>query len=105
MSHGKNITANFVLTTGSIPEHAVIQNIRTYPNPALGENINIQISAVEGMVNIEIIDVNGRLVSSKNEQIDGNRLVQLPIKEMRNGIYFLSISSEQFRHNQKLIIR
>jgi hypothetical protein len=104
MDSDKNITAHFVSTTGSTPGLAAAQNIITYPNPARGESITIQITNVQCLVNIEIIDVNGRLVLSKNEDIDGTRLVQLPIKELPDGIYLLSISSDQFRHNQKLII-
>jgi hypothetical protein len=104
MDANKTITAHFVSTTGSGPELTDNQNIITYPNPARGESISIQITDVQCMVNIEIIDVNGRLVLSKNEEIIGNRLVQLPIKEMPYGIYILSISSDHFRHNQKLII-
>lgn len=104
MDSNKNITAHFVLTTGSTPELADVQNIITYPNPAKGESITIQITDVQCLVNIEITDVNGRLVLSTNEHIDGKRLVQVPIKEMRNGIYIISISSDQFRHKQKLII-
>jgi len=104
MDSDKNITAHFVLSTSSTPKPADIQNIITYPNPANGETITIQITDVECMINIEIIDVNGRLVFSKNEHIDGNRPVQLPIKEIGNGIYILSISSDHFRHNQKLVI-
>jgi len=100
----KNITAHFVLSTSSTPKLVDIQNIITYPNPARGETITIQITDVECMINIKIIDVNGRLVFSKNEHIDGNRPVQLPIKEIGNGIYILSISSDHFRHHQKLII-
>jgi len=104
MDSDKNITAHFVLSTSSVPKLADIHNIIAYPNPAKGEAITIQITDVECMVNIEIIDANGRSVLSKNEHIDGKRLVQLPIKEIRNGIYVLSISSDHFRHHQKLII-
>ncbi len=105
MDSDKSITAHFVLTTGTAPEQAEIQNIIAYPNPARGESLSIQITDVQSMINIEIIDVNGRSVLNKNEQIDGNRLLQVPIIEMPDGIYFLSVSSDQFRHNQKLVIR
>jgi len=104
MDADKNITAHFVLSTSSTPKPADIRDISTYPNPAKGGSITIRITDVECEVNIEIIDVNGRLVLSKNEHIDGNRSFQLPIKEIVNGIYIISISSDHFRHHQKLII-
>ena len=104
MDSDKNITAHFVLATSSIPNIADIDNITTYPNPALGENINIQISAFEGMVNIEITDINGRLIISRNEHVYRNTVVQLPINNINNGIYIISICSDNFRHLQTLII-
>jgi hypothetical protein len=104
MDSDKNITAHFVLSTSSNPETADIHNITAYPNPAKGENINIQISAFEGMINIEITDINGRLIISRNEHVYRNRVVQLPINDINNGIYIISISSGNFRHHQKLII-
>ena len=104
MDSDKNITAHFVLSTSSNPEISDIHNITAYPNPAKGENINIQIPAFEGMVNIEITDINGRLIISRNEHVNSSRVVQLPINSINNGIYIISISSGNFRHHQKLII-
>ncbi len=104
MDSDKDITAHFVLATSSMTNIADFNNITVYPNPAKGENINIQFPAVEGMVIIEITDINGRLVMSRNEHVNRNRVVQLQINTINNGIYFISISSANFRHYQKLII-
>jgi hypothetical protein len=104
MDSDKNITAHFVLSTSSNPKPADSQIFTTYPNPALGDNVHIQFMDAECMVNIEIIDVNGRLILSCNEQVSRNVVVQLPIKHIDDGIYILSISTGNFRHNQKLII-
>jgi len=104
MDSDKNITAHFVLSTGSAKKHATIQNISTYPNPAKGKSIHIQFTAVECLVNIEILDINGRLILSRNEHVNKNSIVHLPIKNINDGIYIISISSGNFRYNQKLII-
>ena len=56
MNSDNNVTAHFILSKSSNPNIADNDNITTYPNPAIGENINIQISALEGLVNIEITD-------------------------------------------------
>jgi len=104
MNSDKNITAHFVLSTSSIPNNADFDKICTYPNPAKGEIINIQISAVEGMVKIELTDINGRLIISRNEHLNSSRVVQLPIDNLNSGIYIISISSDNFKQNQKLII-
>jgi hypothetical protein len=103
MDSDKNITAHFVLSTSSIPKHEEIQNISIYPNPAKGKSIHIQFSAPEGMANVEITDINGRLILSRSEHVN-NKVIQLPINNLNNGIYILSISSDHFTHNQKLII-
>jgi hypothetical protein len=104
MDADKNITANFVVATGATPEPGDFAIITTYPNPAMGERIIIQIANVECLVDIELVDMNGRSVLQKTEHIGGSRPVHLPIKEIHHGIYILSISSDHFRHNQKLVI-
>jgi hypothetical protein len=104
MDSDKNITAHFVLSTGSISNIADVDNMSTYPNPAIGEKVNIQIPAGEGMVNIELTDLNGRLIVSRNELVSGNGVVQLSINNIESGIYIISVCSDNFRHQQKLII-
>jgi len=103
MDSDKNITANFVLSTGSILKYEETQNISIYPNPAKGNSINIQCSAPEGMATIEIADMNGRLILSRTEHVN-RQVIQLPINILINGIYILTVSSDHFTHNQKLII-
>jgi len=105
MEAEKNITAHFVLSTSTIPHIADNNNIITYPNPAKGEHITIQIPAFEGRVNIEITDINGRFLIRKNEQVYPGKGVQLPITSLTNGIYLVSISSDNFKQYQRLIIR
>ena len=104
MDSDKNITANFVLSTNAIPNIVDLDNITTYPNPARGENINIKIPAFEGMITIEIRDINGRLIQSRNEHLNGSETIQLPIINLNKGIYIMSVSSDKFFQNQKLII-
>jgi hypothetical protein len=104
MNSDKNITAHFVLSTASVQNIADSYNIIVYPNPAKGEIITIQIPDVEGVVDIEITDINGRLVIGRNEQVYCYEVVQLPKNSLDNGIYLISISSDNFRHHQKLII-
>ena len=104
MNSDKNITAHFVLFPTSVPDVAGYEDITVYPNPAKGENINIQISAVEDMVNIKITDFNGRVIISRNEYVYGSEVIQLPIINMYNGIYIVTITSSYFTNYQKLIL-
>jgi hypothetical protein len=104
MNSDKSITANFVLSTTSVPDITGNEDITVYPNPAKGENINIQISAVEDMVNIKITDVNGRLIIRRDEYVYGSEVIQLPITQMYSGIYIVTITSSDFTNYQKLIL-
>lgn len=104
MNSDKNITAHFKESTAAIQDLADSGNIIVYPNPAKGENITVQIPDVEGMVNIELTDINKRLVIGINEQVYSHRVVQLPVNNLINGIYIISISSGDFNRTQKLII-
>ena len=88
----------------SVPGVAGYEDITVYPNPAKGENINIQIYAAEDMVNIKITDFNGRLISSRDAYVYGSEVIQLPITLMSSGIYIVTITSSYFTNYQKLIL-
>jgi len=104
MNSDKNITAHFVMSRTSVPGVAGYEDITVYPNPAKGENINIQIYAAEDMVNIKITDFNGRLIISRDAYVYGSEVIQLPITLMSSGIYIVTITSSYFTNYQKLIL-
>jgi hypothetical protein len=56
------------------------------------------------MITIEIRDINGRLIQSRNEHLNGSEAIKLPIINLNTGIYIMSVSSDKFLQNQKLII-
>jgi len=76
-----------------------------FPNPATTENIYIQIADIEGDINIKTTDIYGRLIASKDEYLNGSDIIEFPISHMVNGTYIISISSDNFRNHQKLIIK
>jgi len=104
MDSDKNINAHFVSDPTSVATITGDESVIVYPNPANGQHINIQIPACEDIVNITITDINGRLIGSGNEQVNSGKVVQLPIFNLNDGICFISISSDGFKHHQKLII-
>jgi hypothetical protein len=104
MDADKSIQANFVVDATSVQGIAANKDVTVYPNPADGEYISIHMPDIEDLVNIKITDLNGRLIVSENEHVVSNQLVQLPINHLKNGICFISVSTDTFTHHQKLII-
>lgn len=104
MNSHKSITAHFVQSSGASLNSTEIDKIITYPNPANGDYITIQIPDNEVIVSVQITDSNGRLVMSRKENGNRSRVIHLPISTLNSGIYLISISSDSFRHHQKLLI-
>jgi len=96
MDSDKSITAHFVLSTNALLENVSMDKISTYPIPARGEHINIKIPAFAGMVSIEIRDMNGRLIQSRNEHLNGREAIQLPLTKLNTGIHIMSVRSDKF---------
>lgn len=76
--------------------------IKVYPNPSRGQ-FNIAISDFSGNVDLEIYDINGRVVYSlKNETFSNEKTIQAG--NLQTGLYILKIKGEDFSHSQKIII-
>lgn len=82
-----------------------------YPNPIIDEaNIDIQLVSVSEVL-LEILDLNGRLVSSPyNEKLEGgDHVIQFNRGNLTSGIYIYKLtvknSNGRFEKTNKLIIR
>jgi hypothetical protein len=74
---------------------------RVYPNPTNGD-LNIRINNYSGKVNIQIIDINGRIVNEyKNE--DFNIEKSLNLNNLQSGIYVLKVSGDSLNFTQKIV--
>lgn len=60
-----------------------------YPNPA-NDFINIQSKTGSAILNVEIVDARGQVVS--NSPVNGN---QLSVSELADGVYFVRVTSEE----------
>lgn len=85
-----------------IEEFAGIQQIGIYPNPA-SESVTIQ---CEGQIDIEqinVFDVNGRMVMSESAT---GQIHRLDISNLQQGIYFVKVqTSDGYMTNKKLIVQ
>lgn len=75
------------------------ERIRVYPNPAT-DLLTIEVPQTEGDIPIAIYDQLGRLVR-KTRMTSG----QLDLKEISDGIYFISIVSNHYHHLEKVMIK
>lgn len=73
-----------------------------YPNPSNGQFTIEQ--KVSGKVNIEIVDVNGRIVYSISENASGNLKKQIDTN-LPSGVYIIKVSSNEGQSTSKLIIK
>lgn len=74
---------------------------RIYPNPTNGL-LNVRINNYVGKVNIQVIDINGRIVSEyKNE--DFNIEKSLNLNNLQTGMYVIKVSGDSLNFTQKIM--
>lgn len=76
-------------------------NIKIYPSPAK-EIINVAISNYSGDLNIEMYDINGRIVKSVALDFTGSYAVDL--KGLTSGVYVVKLVGDQLNYTEKIII-
>lgn len=76
--------------------------IRIYPNPSNGE-FNIRINQFVGKANIQVIDLNGRVVYSL-ENTDFNIEKSINLNNIQKGIYIVKIDGTSLNYTKKIIL-
>ncbi|HLA55387.1 MAG TPA: T9SS-dependent M36 family metallopeptidase [Flavobacterium sp.] len=76
--------------------------IRVYPNPSNGE-VTIHIAQFTGKVNIQVIDINGRIVYSVKEN-DFNVEKTINLDHLQSGMYVLKVNGEALNYTKKIIL-
>jgi len=87
----------------SVGEFASV-NYTMYPNPA---NTVVNFEFSKGNMNtiqIQVFDVTGKLVSTSNPILEGNKL-SLNVANLPQGLYFIELKSNGFKTIEKLIIQ
>ena len=79
--------------------------VSAFPNPTNGE-LNVQFAnAVKGVYTIEVTNLVGQTVFTKNVTVSGSSNVRIDLTNETNGVYFLSIEDEDGnRGSQKIIV-
>jgi hypothetical protein len=76
--------------------------ITIYPNPSKGI-INIKIYQFIGKINLQVVDLNGRVVySSKETAFDIEKTIDL--NELQSGMYIVKIEGQDLKYTKKIIL-
>ena len=76
--------------------------IRVFPNPANG-TINLRIAKYIGKVNIQFVDINGRVVKNINDD-DFNIQKSMDVSSLQTGMYVIKVTGDQINYTQKVMI-
>jgi hypothetical protein len=72
-----------------------------YPNPTQGM-LNVQIPAIQGSIQLTVVDVNGRIVEQRNVTgLSQSGTVQLNLSHLASGWYNVKMVTELGVHNLK----
>lgn len=76
---------------------AELTGIAMYPNPA---NNNFAITGLEQEAKVQIHDMNGKLILSKEQYTGGN----IDVSQLQTGVYFVKIASDNKSTTEKLVV-
>jgi len=89
---------NSNIQAGRIPVYLEIK-----PNPS-SQNITVSlINSKDGIQNVILFDVNGKIVFEQEVKTNSKSLV-LDIQLLRDGFYFVRVANENGNYNAKLVI-
>jgi hypothetical protein len=88
-----------------LAEISIVEKVLTYPNPT-SNNVTLEFKSKEFMlVNLTIYSIEGKVVISLTSNIEaGTNKIQIPMSDLSNGVYFLTIkNNNNVLHTQKII--
>lgn len=101
--NGCTNTSSVTSVTTSIKNIPSLNEIAITPNP-FDKDIFIEISVNQAIdLELEILDLNGKLILSKNISIQEKFSERLNLEQLSNGIYYLNLKSEEGSVVEKII--
>lgn len=76
--------------------------IRVFPNPSNGD-ITVRINQFTGKVNLQVIDLNGRVVYSLNNT-DFSIEKSINLNQLQKGMYVIKIDGDNLQYTKKIIL-
>ncbi len=87
-----------------INNESKFKTVYLYPNPCFSDNVHISNDKNLNEINeIKLMDMNGKILLYKTE-IPHSTQLTIPVSNLKNGIYFISIKTDSSIETQKLII-
>ncbi len=80
-----------------------LPDFHIYPNPSNGTQITINTSKPMGNLSVNILEISGRLVFSKQIQLSSSAFL-LNLPDMKPGYYMINLSGNEFAETQKLVV-
>ena len=93
---------NFVLTYAVDIDFVEGVSLKLQPNPATS-NVQLTLNGVSGMVNMSLIDMSGRVISTSNFNAENG--ANINVSNLAKGAYFVRITNDKFSKVEKLIVR
>ncbi|MEX1193248.1 MAG: T9SS type A sorting domain-containing protein, partial [Brumimicrobium sp.] len=79
-----------------------LSNIKVYPNPT-SDIINIENTSDSESLQIELLDMNGRVVLSDSRSLDNASKAEIAIDHLQKGIYALRIFNSDGQHTFRIV--
>lgn len=96
--------SNTIVLT-SVAEQSIFSGINVYPNPA-NENVNVAIELSSPQkISLTLTDVLGRVVAQHNTGQQAKFLINIPIKGISPGMYFLTIAAGKEKTSIKVVVK
>ncbi len=77
-------------------------SLKLQPNPATS-NVQLSLNGVSGMVNMALIDMSGRVISTS--MFNAENGANINVSNLAKGAYFVRITNDKFSKVEKLIVR
>lgn len=78
--------------------------VSVYPNPAPKGQLNIRINQYVGKINIQVVDLNGRIVY-KLTDTDFNIEKSINLNSLQKGMYIIKVSNETLNFTEKILLK
>ena len=102
---GKTQVSRIVLVDRSNESENYIKSL--YPNPVSQESFTIESYFTEPSdISIQIMDLSGRLLATeKRNALNGNAMIQIPVTNLANGMYYVLITGDNTNFSDKIVIQ
>ncbi len=86
-------------------EKTTISNLELYPNPSNGE-FNLKLNGKKGSYQIVVSDILGKVIYTNSiDNSTGEITTNISLNKKEQGIYFLTVSKENYKKTIKVIIQ